>query len=75
MTLYEIIIGNASGDTNYSKLVLSEETLNETNLKSIVKIDKDWGEYIVSVKTADISINAWDEDEYDRLTKIKKLLL
>lgn len=75
MALYEIIIGNASGDTNYSKLVLSEETLTETNLQSVVKIDKDWGEYIVSVKIAYVFVNAWDEEEYDRLIKIRKLLL
>ena len=75
MALYEIVIGNTSGDTNYSKLVLSEQPLDETNLKSVVKIDKDWGEYIVSVKIADVFVNAWDEEEYDRLIKIRQLLI
>ena len=75
MALYEIIIGNMSGDTNYSKLILSEQPLDKTNVDSISGIDKGWGEYIVDVEIARVSINPWDEEEHDKLMNIRNQLL
>jgi hypothetical protein len=75
MALYEIVIGNMSGDTNYSKLVLSEEPLDENNASNVVKVDRDWGEYVLSVSIARVSINSWDEEDNERLINIRNLLL
>jgi hypothetical protein len=75
MALYEITIGNQSGDTNYSMLVLSNEPLNETNVDFITGIDKGWGEYIVDVSIARVRTNSWDEEEEKELMNIRKQLL
>lgn len=75
MALYEITIGNHSGDTNYSMLVLSNEPLNETNVDFITGIDKGWGEYIVDVSIARVRTNSWDEEEEKELMNIRKQLL
>jgi hypothetical protein len=75
MALYEIVIGNQSGDTNYSRLVLSEEPLNESNVGNIVSVDEGWGEYVLSVKVADVIVNSWDEEENDRLMIIRNQLI
>ena len=71
MALYEIVIGNQGDDRTYSKLVLSEEPLNETNVDEITGIDKDWGDYIIDVSIPRISINSRSEEEHDRLLNIK----
>lgn len=75
MALYEIVIGNQGDDTNYSKLILSEEPLNESNAHSVVCIDEAWGEYIVSANIARVLINAWDQDEERNLINIRNQLL
>lgn len=75
MALYEITIGNQSGDTNYSMLVLSNEPLNETNVDFITGIDKGWGEYIIDVSIARVRTNSWDEEEEKELMNIRKQLL
>ena len=74
MALYEIVIGNQGDDRTYSKLVLSEEPLNETNVDTITGIDKEWGEYIIDVSIARISINSRNEEETDELINIKNQL-
>jgi hypothetical protein len=74
MALYEIVIGNHGDDRTYSKLVLSEESLNETNVDGITGIDKEWGEYIIDVSIARISINSRNEEETDELINIKNQL-
>lgn len=75
MALYEIVIGNQGDDRNYSKLVLSNEPLDENNAISISGIDEGWGEYILSVSIARVSINSWDEEEYNKLTELRNQLL
>jgi hypothetical protein len=75
MALYEIVIGNQGDDRNYSKLVLSNEPLNETNAISISGIDEGWGEYILDVSIARVSINSWYEEEEEELMNIRNLLL
>lgn len=75
MALYEIVIGNQGDDRTYSKLVLSEELLNETNVGAISGIDEDWGEYIVDVSIARVSINSWNDEEHNKLMNIRNLLV
>ena len=75
MALYEIVIGNKGDDRTYSKLILSEEPLNETNVDTISGIDEGWGEYIVGVGIARVSINSWNEEEHNKLTELKNKLL
>ncbi len=75
MALYEIVIGNQSGDTNYSVLVLSNEPLNEQNARNIVGIDEGWGEYIADVSIARVRTNSWDEKEEEELNNLRNLLL
>ncbi len=74
MALYEIVIGNQGDDRTYSKLVLSEELLNETNVVELSGIDEDWGEYIIDVSIPRISINSRNEEEHDELLNIKNQL-
>lgn len=71
MALYEIVIGTCSDDTNYSKLVLSNEHLTESNVDDIVGLDRSYGEYIVRVNIAEVLTNAHDEEEYEELNQIK----
>lgn len=78
MVLYEIIIGNYGDDTNFSKLVLSNEPLckNNINIYSIAKIsesEKDWY-YIIDVKAPSIEINAWDDVEFNQLDNLRQQL-
>lgn len=75
MALYEIVIGNQGDDRNCSKLVLSNEPLDENNAISISGIDEGWGEYILSVSIARVFINSWDEEDNERLMNIRNLLL
>jgi len=72
MTLYQIIIGNGMDDTTQTKLVLSYEplTTESNSVKSIAKLDEDYGDYIVSVKKAQITLNAWSEEEIDEMTEV-----
>ena len=75
MALYEIVIGNQSGDTNYSVLVLSNEPLNEQNARTVVGVDEGWGEYIADVSIARVRTNSWDEKEEEELNNLRNLLL
>ena len=75
MALYEIVIGNQSGDTNYSVLVLSNQPLDEGNAHTVVGIDEGWGEYIANVSIARVRTNSWDEKEEEELMNIRNLLL
>jgi hypothetical protein len=76
MALYEITIANSMDDTNYSKLVLSHEplTIDNINIKAIAKIDEEWGEYISSISIPNVSINAWDAQEFNELDRLKTKL-
>lgn len=76
MALYEITIANSMDDSNYSKLVLSNEplTIDNISIKSIAGIDENHGEYITSVNIPVVLINAWDEIEFNELTIIKESL-
>lgn len=75
MALYEIVIGNQSGDTNYSVLVLSNQPLDEKNAHNVVGIDEGWGEYIADVSIARVRTNSYDEKEEEELMNIRNLLL
>ena len=75
MALYEIVIGNQSGDTNYSVLVLSNQPLDEGNAHNVVGIDEGWGEYIAFVSIAMVRTNSCDEEEEEQLMNIRNLLL
>jgi hypothetical protein len=75
MALYEIVMGNRSGDTNYSRLILSNEPLDEENIDSVLHIDRSYGEYVLSVSIATVAINSWDKEEEKELINIRKQLL
>lgn len=59
-------------DTTQTKLVLSCEPLTKesNSVKSIAKLDEDYGDYIVSVEKAQITLNAWSEEEIDEMTEV-----
>ena len=59
-------------DTTQTKLVLSYEPLTKesSSVKSIAKLDEDYGDYIVSVEQAQITLNAWSEEEIDEMTEV-----
>ena len=59
-------------DTTQTKLVLSYEPLTKDSdsVKSIAKLDEDYGDYIVSVEKAQIILNAWSEEEFDEMTEV-----
>jgi hypothetical protein len=76
--LYKITIGNYLDDSTFCKLALSFEDLTE-----IMQGDKKYRnsrnfllgleglEFIVNIEKAEIFINAWDEQEYDKLKEIE----
>lgn len=72
MKVYEIVVGNYLDDSNYSKLVLSEEplTMENANINAIAQIKPDW-EKIVSVKVPQLIMNAWTEEEWNEMSDIK----
>jgi hypothetical protein len=76
--LYKITIGNYLDDSTFCRLVLSFEDLTEImqGTKKYIEsrnfmLGLDGLEFISNIEKAEIFINAWDEQEFDKLIEIK----
>lgn len=74
-TLYEVVLSNIDNGKRRSVLILSHEPITEdnTNIKSIV--GESVNEFIVKIQKPEIVINAWDENEFNELDRIKEQLI
>lgn len=71
MALYLVTIGNPLDDSTIVEVILSNTPLTVNNVPSyLINIDEDWGDYIVSVKVANIKVNAWDVDEHNEMIRL-----
>ncbi len=74
--LYEVIIGNHLDDTLRSIFVLSVDQIHKEypSINVMLGIDLEY-EYIRHVKSPNVVINAWTEEEYDKLNEIRKKII
>ena len=74
--LYEVIIGNHLDDTLRSIFVLSVDQIHKEypSINVMLGIDPEY-EYIRHIKSPNVVINAWTEEEYDKLNEIRKQII
>ena len=83
MKLYNIFISNFGDDSLKVVTVLSFQELDKVEKKDLIQYtdiqleeykDGYFSEEIHSVKKVDIKISSWDEEEFDEMLKIIKII-